>query len=100
MSKVEDVNVQRFQVERRTAGIARMSTGTRGPVREEPAVSAVIRDATTGRVAARVPLLNAATMCLPEGPIRGLDATDEQIIRAVMGDENIFTGARAVEDVA
>jgi len=93
------VNVGRFTVERRTAGIAHMSRGYDPQDRwDEPAVYAVIRERSTGRVEAGVSL-NSATMCLPGGGIRGVDATDDQIIRAVMGDEHILTGAPTFEDV-
>lgn len=34
-------------------------------------------------------LTGATTLCLPEGAICALDATNEQIVRAVAGDESI-----------
>jgi len=91
------VSVNRFTVERRTAGIAHMSRGL-GDRWDEPSVTAVIRERSSGAVRACVSL-NSTTMCLSEGHPRGVDATDDQIIRAVMGDEHIFTGAPTFEDV-
>jgi len=91
------VNVSRFTVERKTRGIAHMSRGLNDRW-DEPAVYAVIRERSTGRVEAGVSL-NSTTMCLPEGHPRGVDATDDQIIRAVMGDEHILTGTPTFGDV-
>jgi len=92
------VSVNRFIVERKTAGTARMSRGFGQDCWEEPAVTAIIRERPTGAVRARVSL-NSTTMCLPEGHPRGVDATDDQIIRAVMGDEHIITGTPTFEEV-
>lgn len=63
-----------------------------GDTHQEPATTAhIYRD---GRYVTSASL-NACLLCLPGGSVRGMDATDEQIIRAVLGDEDIFTGAPA-----
>lgn len=98
MATPERVRASRFEVTRRTSGVVvKMSRGNERW--EEPRQFADIRDTESGRLVASVGL-NSSTMCLPEGGIRGVDATDEQIIRAVMGDEDIFTGAPTFEDVS
>jgi hypothetical protein len=58
--------------------------------RQEPRQTAYVK--ADGVTVATVEL-NGTLLCLPEGGVRGVDGTDEQIIRAVLGDEHIFTGA-------
>lgn len=84
--------MKKYTVKRCTSGTVTMSGGLGHGSHEEPAVTAFLY--VNGQLITSVPL-NCTTMCLPEGGIRGTDATDEQIIRAVLGDENIFTAAPA-----
>lgn len=65
----------------------------RGSIYQEPATTAHIY---AGEQRITSVSLNGCTLCLPgDGGVYGLDATNEQIIRAVLGDEDIFTGAPA-----
>lgn len=80
-----------YEVRFLVSGVARMSTGIRGQTREEPAIWAYIY--REGRLITRSSL-NAATMCLPGGSVRGPEATASEIVLAVLGDEHIFTGER------
>jgi hypothetical protein len=69
-----------------------MSTGLGSSRREweEPAVFArVIRKSDGVPVSDSIPL-NCTLFCLPGGNVQGIDATDEQIIEAVVGDEHIY----------
>jgi len=76
-----------YTVRRITHGTVQMSDG-----RTEPQVTAIIYRDRHYVTSVR---LNACTMCLPGGGVYGLDATDDQIISAVLGDEDIFTGTPA-----
>lgn len=79
-----------YTVKRFVNGECKMSNGT-----TEPRTTAhIYKD---GRLVTTIHL-NATTMCLPDGSVYGMDAADDQIIRAVLGDENIFNGAPAFPD--
>ena len=90
---------ERYEVVRRTSGTARMTTGRyidgQPEMREEPAVWATIRHLPTGRTVVREMGLNSLSCAIPLGPSgklypRGVEATDEELILAVVGDEPIF----------
>lgn len=82
---------KKYQVERWTSPTekSKMSTGIGKTYREweEPTFMHKVlneRGASMGVVG------NATTLCLPEGSISAKDATDDQIVRAVVGDESVF----------
>jgi len=79
-----------YSVKRAVNGTVTITVGYGNNGRQEAATTAVIYQ--DGRYVTNISL-NACTLCLPEGGIYGMDATDDQIIRAVLGDEDIFTGA-------
>lgn len=79
-----------YSVRRITNGTVTITDGFGDNAREEPATRALIYD--NGQFVTGVSL-NACTLCLPAGSVYGLAATDEQIIRAILGDEDIFTAA-------
>jgi hypothetical protein len=79
-----------YTVKRVSFGTVTITNGWGENAREEPATRAHIY--ADGRCVTSVSL-NALTICLPGGSVYGMDATDEQIIAGVLGDEDIFTGA-------
>jgi hypothetical protein len=79
-----------YTVRRTVNGTCRITDGLGENGRDEPSTTAHIY--ADGRYVTSTSL-NACTMCLHEGGIYGMDATDEQIVRAVLGDEDIFGGA-------
>jgi hypothetical protein len=79
-----------YSVKRVVRGTVTITDGWGNRAREEPATTAEIYE--NGRFVTSVSL-NALTLCLPGGGVYGLDATDDQIIRAILGDEDIFTAA-------
>jgi len=89
------VRASRFEVSRRISGTAKMSDGS-----TRPNLFIQIRDKETKQVRTRWIGMVANIMCLPEGAVQGDMATDDQIIRAVLGDEHIFSGAPTYEDVS
>ena len=86
------IQPERYEVLRRTSGVARMSRGDE--TWEEPQVWATIVRRQPRRVIESGLCLNSLTVCLPEGPSgkfpRGIDATDEELILAIVGDESVF----------
>jgi hypothetical protein len=93
-SSVKDFGSKRFPgyaVHRQESGIAKMSQGERSW--EEPQIWARITD-PRGRTVERNICLNSLTCCIPGGPVRGVDATDEQLLEAVLGDESVFGPGR------
>lgn len=79
----------KYEVKRTSGpGVARMSRGDRKW--DEPRQSASIY--ADGRLVERVSL-NSLLCALPEGGVRGVDATDDQLVRAILGDEHVFSGA-------
>jgi hypothetical protein len=84
-----------YTVKRFTSGTVTMSGPWDPETRthtshQEPAQTAYLY--ADGRLITQVGL-NACTMCLPGDSVRGVDATDDQILQAVLGDEHIFSGA-------
>jgi hypothetical protein len=77
-----------YEVRRVVRGTCTITDGFGNNAREEPCTTAEIYEDGRFVTSAR---LNASSM----GRVYGMDATDEQIIRAVLGDEDIFTGAPA-----
>lgn len=70
-------------------GSCQMDNG-KGGFRTEPAMVADIwRD---GRLVGGRVHLNSATLCLPGYSVRGVEATAEEIVRGILGDEDIFSG--------
>jgi hypothetical protein len=79
--------MEQFEVRHERIGKVRMADG-----REVDGVHAYIY--WKDRLVAGPCRLYCVTLCLRgEGAVRGDDATDEQIIRGVLGDEDIMTGA-------
>lgn len=87
-----------YELERRDTGrVAKMSRGLNGSEGydswEEPEIEATVRIRSTRRYIARAHL-NSLTLAIPEGPSgrfpRGFNATDEEVILALVGDEPIF----------
>jgi len=76
-----------FTVTRRESGVAKMSQGEKSW--EEPEVWATIKN-PKGRTVERDIHLNSMLCCLPGGSVRGIEATDEQLLEAVLGDESVF----------
>ena len=99
MPEKSPINVGRFEVRRHTSKkqVARMSRGIRGTPRheewEEPRICHRVIDTKNGRLVGKVG--NSTTLCLAGGSVRATEASDEQIIRAVVGDEHIYTGERS-----
>lgn len=89
------VRVSRFEVSRRISGTAKMSDGS-----TRPGLFIQIKDKKTGQSRTGWLSMVASTLCLPGGSVQGDEATDEQIIQAVMGDEHIFTGTPTHQDVS
>jgi hypothetical protein len=91
------IKPERFEVVRTISGPpARMSRGL-GADRtewEEPNTWASIRERATGRVVVPSVNLNSMSLAIPEGLSgkwpRAINATDEEIILAAIGDEPIF----------
>jgi hypothetical protein len=90
------IKPEQYVVRRRESGVARMSRGL-GATRvewEEPAVWATISRAWTSTPLVRDIHLNSLTLAIPEGPSgrwpRGVNATDEELILACVGDESVF----------
>ena len=89
----------RFEVRRhtsrtRTARMFRGIPGTPGCEQwEEPRICHRVIDTQNGRSVGTVS--NGTTLCLPEGSVRATQASDQQIIRAVVGDEHVYTGERS-----
>jgi hypothetical protein len=88
----EETSTMTYSVRRVARGTVTITDGYGNNGREEPGTEAQIYE--DGRFVTSVSL-NALTLCLPGGGVYGLDATDDQIIRAILGDEDIFTGAPA-----
>ena len=65
----------------------RMRHGIEGPDWEEPRFAARVIG-SGGRTLGTVG--NSSLLCLPGGAIRAPEATDEQIIEAVTGDESVY----------
>jgi hypothetical protein len=90
----ERIRPERYEVIRRVSGTAKMSKGWPMVEWEEPHVWATIVQREPRRVIAADLSLNSMSLCIPEGPSgrwpRGVEATDEEIILAVVGDEPIF----------
>jgi hypothetical protein len=84
------VITERYEVRRCNIGPVTMSKG------QEAGITATIwRD---GRFIAGPIHLNYTMMCLPGHHVRGIEATDDEIIQAVIGDEHIYTGAPSFPD--
>jgi hypothetical protein len=75
-----------YEVRRVVRGTVTITDGFGNNGREEARTTAEIYEDGCFITSAS---LNASFM----GRVYGMDATDEQIIRAVLGDEDIFTGA-------
>lgn len=79
------MGMNEYTIERLVNGVAKMGDGT-----EQPATTAIIRKNEQFITSVR---LNGAIFCLPGETGKGIHATDAQIVRAVLGDEDIFSGA-------
>ena len=88
------VRTSRFEVSRRISGTANMSDGS-----TRPGLFIRIKDKETGEYRTRWMSMVACLLCLPGGAVQGDEATDDQIIQAVLGDEHIFSGTPTYEDV-
>ena len=92
------INAGRFRVRRHTSKtqVAHMTRGVSGTPSckkwDEPRISHRVIDTKNDRLVGTVG--NGTSLCLPEGSVRATEASDEQIIRAVVGDEHIYTGER------
>ena len=99
LSPNERSNVQviteRYEVRRRNIGPVTMSKGLSAEYQEEGVIASIWRE---GRFIAGPINLNCTTMCLPGHHVRGIEATDEEVIQAVIGDEHIYTGAPSFPD--
>ena len=95
------INIGRFKVRRHTSKtqVAHMTRGISGTpgyrVWEEPRICHRVIDTKNGHLVGTVG--NGTTLCLPGGSVRATEATDEQIIQAVVGDQHIFTGERSYQ---
>lgn len=79
---------QGYTVHRRESGVAKMAQGERSW--EEPQIWARITDPKGRAVVGRELCLNSMLCCIPGGHVRGVDATNEQLLEAVLGDESVF----------
>lgn len=91
------IHPERYTVERFEHGVVKMSRGLAHAAEhwEEPATFATVRATDINRtiVASNVSL-NSLSLAIPEGPSgrwpRGINATDEELILAIVGDESVF----------
>ena len=84
--------IAKYEVRRFTSKSqkAKMSTGLGKSYREweEPLINHRVVEIATGKVLAIVG--NSSLLCLPGGAVRAPEATDAQIIEAIVCDESVF----------